>query len=1033
MKLPIVITSLCSLFASSAFVQAATQSNRVDPFTPEQQLETFTLPEGFVIELVASEEHGVINPIDLTFDDAGRLWTQTAQMYPLDPITGIGFREALRMMTDPKLAEKYPRVREIHDYYTLKTPGNDKILVLDDPTKTATAPLHVWADGLAIPQSIYPYKDGCYVAHGSEFFLLRDTDGDGKQDTVETEMSGFGFFDTHTMAHSIVRAPGGWLNFSHGALNSGNVTLMRSGEKMNITYAKNLRYKMNGEALEVVGIARDNVWGYQLRANGQWYATSANDGGVSVLPVEDHTAISGIGGDKLREYQPMVSKVHKFRVGGTGISGLAFSEDGEYGFPAEWQNIAFLANPITRKINCVRIDRLPSGKIEAQPLPDLLSCSDSWFRPVNIEMGPDGCLYIADWYNKIVSHNSVSTAHPDRDRAHGRIWRIRHVSQKPFEVPNVAAAPNSALIDHLKSGKTLWEKRAAWQQITDRGAQELAPQLVEIVMNHATYSVDTVICALWSLEGIKVFDQKATEALLASTDGDLRREAIRSLASFSLKAEVIASLLTPYLDDTNAMVRSQVIRTLEEVGVCNADTISLLVAACREPGLTKHFGAGYEQSFERFLARKALETYASELHAYLVSPRGTEHPSSHILWASQVLPPEQRLAFFIDNWKKVSQGKIDKGTFISMSELLDKPAMQKAVAPVFQNRTDEVLALTLATRESVNLPLVTQQLKPHIEKLLVSPATRKEGLDLIQQLASPHHWQTLLQLLEQDQENYKGIMAALGTSPEKIPLELLKKNFANTEASFNERMDAMAALYARDAKAAAALITPWLESLSENQHTLLVNRLSVNPGALDSLLQFTLDEKIPVTAWNINQYNTFERKHKFSKGGHKISVHAKTMASKLGAERKKKIASYLQATKTLKGNPQMGQAIFQACLACHQVGDLGVKVGPPLDGSANRDIQHLLTAIVDPDAAVEGAYSTYYVAKKDGTVVEGVPKRTTPRGITLVAAGGGKTFIPKHLILAEGDKGGSSFMPTSFGSLPEQTMVDLVSYIMTLK
>lgn len=102
---------------------------------------------------------------------------------------------------------------------------------------------------------------------------------------------------------------------------------------------------------------------------------------------------------------------------------MLFLDDTAGGFPREWQDVAFLANPITSTINAVRIVRNPDGTITAEHLPDFLKSEDGWFRPVNIEFGPDGCLYIADWYNKIVSHNEVPTTHPDRAKSHGRIWR----------------------------------------------------------------------------------------------------------------------------------------------------------------------------------------------------------------------------------------------------------------------------------------------------------------------------------------------------------------------------------------------------------------------------------------------------------------------------------------------------------------------------------------------------------------------------------------------------------------------------------
>jgi len=421
-------------------------SGRKTALAPEEQQKTFQLADGFVIELVASEENGLINPIDLTFDDAGRLWTQTASMYPNDPVSGINFGAAMRMMKDQKLIDSDPRFHEVKRYYQLEERGTDKILVVSDPTKTAEGDLHVWADGLTIPQSILPYKDGCYVAHGSEIFFLKDADQDGKQDEVLPLFSNFGFFDTHTMSHSFVRAPGRQVHFSQGAINAGKVKVIATGQELDVSYCKNLRFDWNGKNLEIINCWRDNIWGYQLNANGEWYGTSANDGGWSVTPMEPMSSITGIGGDRIRPYQPYMPSLHDFRVGGSGISGLAFSEDGASGFPEEWKDVAILANPITRTLNCVKIIRHPDGSVEAEHLTDLLSSSDDWFRPVNLEFGPDGCLYIADWYNMIISHNEVTTAHPDRDKKHGRIWRVRHVSQKPRPVPNLIKTPSPELV-----------------------------------------------------------------------------------------------------------------------------------------------------------------------------------------------------------------------------------------------------------------------------------------------------------------------------------------------------------------------------------------------------------------------------------------------------------------------------------------------------------------------------------------------------------------------------------------------------------
>ena len=576
--------------------------------SPEEELAGFSVPEGFVVELVASERDGIVNPIDLTFDDAGRLWTQTAKMYPLDPVADIQWNELLKLMDDPEAQRNHPSFKRILDLYQGKTKGTDQVLVLSGLYGSSPVKTEVWADGLTIPMSILPYKDGAYVAQGSELFFLRDSDNDGKADQRIPLLTGFGFTDTHTMAHVLMRAPGNWINFSHGALNKGEVSSLTSDVKMRMDYSKIARFSMDAKKLELVNAGLNNIWGYQLRNNGQWYGCEANDLGYSVVPMEPGTGFPGIGNERLRTYQPWMPELYKFRVGGTGISGLAFADDLSGSFPAEWKNVAFLANPITSTVNAVQVTRNADGTVSAKHLPDLLTSKDKWFRPVNMEFGPDGCLYIADWYNKIISHNEIPTTHPDRDKSHGRIWRIRHKSQQPRDVPDYYNVKTEYLVKGLQS-PSLWEKRAAWHQITDRPfteTQKLAQPLVQLAADAGQDEI-TRIHALWSLEGIKHYDAALLQALLKSPADDLRREAVRSLSSFSPGTAAVAAYLKDAVEDKNPMVRAQVLRTLDELGTADEATIDILVHASKPALEGNAMGGAYERSFERFLARKALE------------------------------------------------------------------------------------------------------------------------------------------------------------------------------------------------------------------------------------------------------------------------------------------------------------------------------------------------------------------------------------------------------------------------------------------
>ncbi len=1020
--------------AAPAKVRKKVQSERVEAWTPEQELAGFTVPEGFVIELVASEKNGIINPIDVSFDDSGRLWTQTGQMYPLDPISGMVWKEFLALMEDKETQNTNPEFKRIKDLYQLKTKGDDKILILDDPTQAADGPLHVWADGLSIPQSILPYKDGAYVCHGAELFLLRDTDGDGTSDKMEPVLSGFGFTDTHTMSHLLVRGPGSYIHFSQGALNKALVTAVASGKQHRVDASCQVRFQLDHQDFEVVSSGPSNMWGLQLRANGQWYGTEANDRAYSVIPWEHGTGVTGAAYHPLRPYQPLLPELHKFRVGGTGISGLEFSEDTEGSFPVEeWKDVALLANCITSTINAVRIDRNSDGTVESEHLPDFLSSTDDWFRPVNIEFGPDGCLYVADFYNKIIAHNEVTTDHPDRDKAHGRIWRIRHESQKHREIPNVTKAGPDQLLVHLQS-PTLWEKRAAWHQIGDRGLTELAPSLVKLAANEATDTV-TRIHALWSLEELKHFDSNLIGGLLKSEDDDLRREAVRSLASFDIEPAGVASRLVGYTDDANCMVRSQAIRTLGDLKESAPAVIGLLIEACKPALLGNALGGSYERNFERFLARMALEKFPLELKRYL-DQSSKNHPAANVLWAIQALDDEAKKETFLKIWSKVSGRPLDGETFVAITGMLTSPEVYAAVKPIFQDpsKAENLVSLTLANQSRVQSKALVEIMTPGVSQLLESPDTIALGLNAIGKLriATLGDEVAAIQAKEGDVEMQRLLFAAMTVNPARNAGSF-KEIAIDIEAPFDLRIEAAHALTPIDLEETYRLTKALIDSGDSTQTGQVASSFSQSKEGSALLCGFFKNQVITEDAFDLS---SAERVIQANPG----SPHAKAI---IGAVRKRVAQQRKEAQTRIHdlmayvaenpGDPEKGALTFSACLTCHRVGDTGQEIAPPLDGSGHRELEHLLTAIIDPDAAVEGGYGLYRITKTNGSVVEGLLEKEEPLGTTIAMMGGGRIFVPQAEIGKGSFVGGRSFMPAAFSQLPEETMADLVAYIATLK
>lgn len=1009
--------------------------------SPESELAGFKVPEGFVVELVASERDGIVNPVQLTFDDRGRLWTQTARMYPLDPIADIKWNDLLKLMNDSAAQAEHPNFKRMLDLYRGKVKGEDQILVLSNLYGGGSTKTSVWADGLAIPMSILPHKDGAYVAQGSELFYLSDADNDGKADQRTPLFTGFGFTDTHTMAHVLTRGPGGWIYFSHGALNRGVVTsYLNKNLRLPMDYSKIARFTMDGKEMELVSSGLNNIWGFQLRGNGQWYGSEANDLGFSVTPMEPGTGFPGIGNERLRPYQPWMPELHEFRVGGTGISGLAFSDDLSGSFPREWKDVAFLANPITSTINAVRVIRNADGTVTSAHLPDFLTSEDKFFRPVNMEFGPDGALYVADWYNKIISHNEVPTTHPERDKLHGRIWRIRHVDQKVRNVPDFYAMATEELVDHLKS-ESLWAKRAVWHQITDRPKEEtnkLIPSLISIIQDESLDEI-TRIVALWSLEGLSHYDQSLMSTLLKSPQPNLRREAVRAFASFSLDAKEVGNALKHVIEDKDPMVRSQVLRTLSDIGEADGSTIDILVSASKPELAGNELGGSYERRFERYLALKALEEYPEQLSAYMSGTMAAHQPATHLLWAIQALPKSQKESLFFPLWKRAGLKTLDESTFVWLTKMLDNPSVLSLVQPMLQDQryAAEYLGFYLKNQQQTQSDLLSSLFEGSAKGLLRSTreGDRRLALEAIGKLRINIPGKDIEALI--DDQMPSGMLnlalAALANHPVANKGAFLRI-IQNRKFDLDTRISALNSYSKADTGAAYQAGKVLLTELTPDQTRMLASVLSGSNQGAGLLIRFYSENLINVEAFNLSSAERVYNAEPTNATGSAIFQEVKKAEEDAKSAFQSQLDNYMAIAKKRTGNPEKGKVLFQTCLLCHRVGQEGQDIAPALDGSATRDDESLLTAILDPDAAVEGGYALYRVTRKDNSIIEGYLYNKDEKGVTISFMGGGQVFIQAEDIKNQAFLGGRSFMPRGLiDSFTDEQVSDLLAYIRTLK
>ena len=425
---------LALLFPTTLFAQqyiAPTEAN-----TPAEELKTFKVPAGFEVQLVAAEPD-IGKPIQMAFDAKGRLWVTTSRHYP----------------------------------FAAEGKASDKVFILSDfdavtgKAKTITT----FADDMNIPIGILPLPDGqsCLVSNVGSILKLTDTDGDGKADKRETILTGFGTRDTHGMMNSFLLMPDGWVYACHGYLNN-SVVKAKDGSEVKMQSGNTFRFRPDGSRVEPWTFGQVNPFGLTVDPWGNLYTADCHSKPITQLIRGAYYDSFGKPHDGLG-YAPHVTR-HDH--GSTALCGLAWYNADQ--FPAKYQGMMFLGNVVTNRINSDKIIWKGSTPV-AEEQPDFVSSTDPWFRPTDIKIGPDGALYFADFYNKIIGHYEVDLKHPQRDKDRGRVWRIVYKGEPGS---NRVQKPASNVVGDMLQIKDL-RSLIEFAQLTDNHRANLYAALKE--------------------------------------------------------------------------------------------------------------------------------------------------------------------------------------------------------------------------------------------------------------------------------------------------------------------------------------------------------------------------------------------------------------------------------------------------------------------------------------------------------------------------------------------------------------------------
>jgi putative membrane-bound dehydrogenase-like protein len=529
-----------------------------DPLTPAESAKLIQVPVGFDLELFASEPD-IINPIAMEWDENGRLWVIETVDYPN---TVLEDRSA----------------------------GDDRIKICEDTDGDGKADkFTVFAENLNIPTSMTFVNGGIIITQAPQFLFLKDTDGDDKADVRQVVMEGWGTFDTHAGPSNLRY---GFDNNIWGVVGYSGFEGTIAGE--NRQFKQGIyRFKPDVSNFEFLTSTSNNTWGLGFTENNDVFASTANNT-HSVFMGFRNKVMQGVQGVRLNgsakidghyAMHSITDKVRQVDVFGGFTAAAGHNFYGARSFPKEyWGNVALVCEPTGHLVHLARIRQSGAGFVEEDGW-NLFASADEWVAPVDARVGPDGSVWILDWYNFIVQHNPTPTPerggfvgvngkgnayeNPLRDKSHGRIWRVVYRRGKEYEPISLSKDDPDGLIDALANDNLFW-RMTSQRLLVERGNPDVLPRLYDLAGDHKTENGTNyaAIHALWTIDGLGAIakDNNARDVVMSALShpaAGVRKAAIQILSRSGWTGEIVNKY--DLLNDKDPTTRLAAITSLVEI------------------------------------------------------------------------------------------------------------------------------------------------------------------------------------------------------------------------------------------------------------------------------------------------------------------------------------------------------------------------------------------------------------------------------------------------------------------------------------
>ncbi len=971
-----------------------------EALTPAEQVKKFKLPVGFEIQLVASDPD-LRKPINIAFDAAGRLWVTETIEYPFAAKDGKG-RDAVKILED---FGPDGRARKITTF----------------------------ADGLNIPIGVLPTAKGALVFSIPAIWSLTDSEGKGKADTREAIYTGFGTQDTHGMTGEFQQGFDGWIYACHGFANKSNVK-SKGDTSIAMQSGNTYRIKADGSRVEQWTWGQVNPFGLAFDPMGNLFSADCHSRPLTLLMRGAwYESFS-----KPHDGLGFAPHMNTFDGHSTALCGVTSYNADQY--PKNWQGKLFLGDVVLNRVNAYTLDW--TGATPKAVMEPFITSDDPWFRPVDIKLGPDGCLYIADFYNRIIGHYEIALDHPGRDRDKGRIWRVVYRGPdgkgQPRSVANLAKASVKELVASLSS-PNLTVRMEATNQIAERGGAEAA--LLDPLVGKISEKgdADAKVHTLWALHRLGKLDAKT---LLAATGAKERAVRVHALQIIAEDKEWNADRLAAVergLKDVVPFAQ----RAATEALANHPDAKNLRpLLDMRErvyPGDASMLYAVRLALCTQFRKGVPAPTTLGELsekdaRAIADVSLGVRDRSMQDFLKAYLVKYEDKA----DRLREFCHHLVRYGDDGSTKWVLDFAAKKyeanrvaqamlvKAAVQATQERGGALSAADKAAAEKI------------VEGLLDSEAAREQmaGVELVGMMSLAKSLPKLLTLVADRSinENLRrvSIVAAAKLDAKSAVPALSKLLTDDAEPGAIRELAASALASVNHADAHAALVQSLQHSPARLQSVIALGMASSAGGGERLLLaieagkaspQLLQDRDLAVRLDQAKVPQAQPRVKKLTAG-----------LPPSDAKSARLIRTHAASFDGAKADLVAGQKLFEKhCAACHQVASKGSKIGPQLDGIGVRGLERLLEDVLDPSRNVDQAFRSTVIVQENGQIVSGLVLREEGEVVILADAQGKEVRLAKSAI-QERNVSPLSPMPSNFAEqVTEGDFRHLLAFLLAQK